>query len=79
MWPNYVPESLAQSREIPAELGFAPPPSGNVNSWDGLVHNSDGSRSFPDGSPVSGVNQWAQKKMYAQIGEGPAELMAPPT
>lgn len=23
---------------------------------DGLIHNSDGSRSFPDGSPVGGVN-----------------------
>jgi hypothetical protein len=77
MWPNYVPESLAQSREIPAELGNAAP-SGKVNSWDGLVHNADGTKSFPDGSSVSGVNQWAQKKIYAQIGEGPAELMAPP-
>lgn len=77
MWPNYVPDSLVQSREIPAELGNSAP-SGKVNnSWDGLVHNADGTKSFPDGSPVSGVNQWSQKKIYAQIGEGPSELIAP--
>ena len=33
---------------------------------DGLIHNKDGSRSFPDGTPVGGVNDtWryaAQKK-----------------
>jgi len=43
-----------------------------------LVHNADGTKSFPDGSPVSGVNQWSQKKIFAQIGEGPSELGAPP-
>jgi hypothetical protein len=62
-WPNYVPENLVQSREIPAELGGAAPVSkGKVNSWDGLIHNADGTKSFPDGSSVLGVNQWAQKR-----------------
>jgi len=67
-WPNWqpeeplTPESFAQ--EVPAELGGAAPaaPSGKINKWDGTIHNSDGSRSFPNGDgPVVGVNKWAQR------------------
>ena len=77
-----MPESLAQ--DGPAELGFpvggSGGSSGNINKYDGTIHNADGSRTFPDGSRVSGVNNWAQRsrrsKRYAQVGEIPSELPA---
>ena len=50
--------SLAEpgSKSQPSE----PSPPG-LNEFDGLYHNSDGTRSFPDGQIVEGVNDWILK------------------
>lgn len=38
------------------------------NSWDGLLHNNDGSREFADGGTVGGANTWLGKssKMHTE-------------
>jgi hypothetical protein len=72
IWSNYAP-SLAQETpaelEGPAELGGAAPAApaskSKINQWDGLIHNADGSKSFPDGTSATkgvSVNTWAQNQ-----------------
>lgn len=77
IWSNYAP-SLAQGTPAelggagPAELGgaapaapVAPASKSKINQWDGLIHNADGSKSFPDGTSATkgvSVNTWAQNQ-----------------
>ena len=61
-WPNWQPAALSQTGEgPPAELVGAAGAKCVPNIWDGLCHNPDGTKTFLNGYPVDGVNQWAQK------------------
>lgn len=37
-----------------------PEPVRKLNPWTGLYHNDDGTKDFPDGKRVGGVNKYAQ-------------------
>ena len=63
--PAPAEKKAAPVEAPPAELGGGAPaapaaPQGPINKFDGSVH-VDGSRFFPDGAPVLGVNRWAQR------------------
>lgn len=41
-----------------------------INQFDGLIHNADGTKDFPDGGKVGGVNLYPQRNTDVQLENG---------